>query len=315
MYMKSSDALNGAGRFEPLLNQAISMDSMRVGIVHPCDEYALTAAVEAADAKLMDPIFFAPTEKLKRIAIKAELDLSKYQIIDVPHSHAAAQESVRWASDRRVMALMKGSLHTDELMSAVLNRDSNLRTGRRASHVFMLDIPTHDKLLFLSDAAINIQPDLVAKADILRNAVDFAYAFGIVMPNVAILSAIETINPKIVSTVDAAALCKMVERGQIGGATVDGPLAFDNAISAEAARVKGIVSAVSGRVDILIAPDMEAANLMVKQLVYMANAGIAGVVTGLKVPIILNSRADSVSARLASCAVAAVYARHLREQR
>jgi phosphate acetyltransferase len=312
--MKASKASNDMGRFGALLRRAADIGAMRVGVVHPCDEYSFTAAVEAADAGLINPIFFAPIEKLKRVAAKAAVDLTKYELVDVPHSHAAAQESVKWASERRIAALMKGSLHTDELMSAALSRHSNLRTGCRASHVFMIDLPTHNKLLFLSDGAINIQPDLLAKADILRNAIDFARAFDVVAPHVAILSAIETINPKIVSTVDAAALCKMAERGQIEGAIVDGPLAFDNAISAEAARVKGIVSPVSGRVDVMIAPDMESANLMVKQLVYLAGACAAGVVTGLKVPIVLNSRADPVSARLAACAVAALYAGHLRER-
>jgi phosphotransacetylase len=312
--MKISHAIDNTGRFGPILKRALSIEPIRVGVVHPCDEYALTSAVEAASKSLIAPILFAPIAKLHRIAVQAGIDLSSYEMVDVPHSHAAAQEAVKWASERRVQALMKGSLHTDELMSAVLSHDSGLRTDRRASHVFIIDVPNYNKLLFLSDGAINIQPDLIVKADILRNAIDLAHGFGIAQPRVAILSAIETINPKIVSTVDAAALCKMVERGQIKDAIVDGPLAFDNAISAEAARIKGIASSVSGLVDVLIAPDMEAANLMVKQLVYLAAARTAGIVVGLKVPIILSSRSDSVLARLASCAVAKLYAAHLRQR-
>jgi phosphate acetyltransferase len=308
--MKLDDLVAGSGRFEILLRQAAALGPVSTGVVHPCQPDALAGAMQAAQAGLIEPVFFAPANKLGRIAEQAGIDLSGYQLIDVPHSHAAADVAVSWARDRKIAALMKGSLHTDELMSAALNHGSALRTERRASHVFVLDVPSYSRLLLMSDGAINIQPDLEIKADIVRNAIDLAHALGIAEPRVAILSALETVTPKIIATVDAAALCKMAERGQITGAVLDGPFAFDNAISAEAARIKGIVSPVPGHADILIAPDLESGNLLVKQLEYLAGARTAGIVMGLTVPIMLTSRADPVAARLASCALAVLQAHH-----
>jgi phosphate acetyltransferase len=308
--MKLDDLVADSGRFEVLLRQAAAFGPIKTGVVHPCQQEALAGAVQAAQSGLITPVFFAPAVKLGRIAEQAGIDLSAYPVIDVPHSHAAAHEAVAWAGAHKLAALMKGSLHTDELMSAALNHESALRTERRASHVFVLDVPSYSRLLLMSDGAINIQPDLEAKADIVRNAIDLAHALGIAEPRVAILSALETVTPKIVATVDAAALCKMAERGQITGAVVDGPFAFDNAISAEAARIKGIDSPVPGNADILIAPDLESGNLLVKQLEYLAGARTAGLVMGLKVPIMLTSRADPVAARLASCALAVLQAHY-----
>jgi phosphotransacetylase len=246
------------------------------------------------------------------VAEKSGLDITPYEIIDVPHSHGAAAEAVNLVRTGRAELLMKGSLHTDELMGEVMKRDTGLRTGRRVSHAFIMDVPTYPKPLVITDAAINIQPTLEDKVDIIQNAIDLARALGIENPRVAILSAVETVNPKIPSTIEAAALCKMADRGQITGGVLDGPLALDNAISEEAARIKGIDSPVAGHADILVVPNLEAGNMLAKNLSFLANADAAGLVLGARVPIILTSRADSVMTRMASCAVAALYAHRLR---
>jgi phosphotransacetylase len=253
---------------------------------------------------LIVPILVGPRSKIEAIAKAAGIDISKYEIVDTPNSHASAAKAVELLREARAELLMKGSLHTDELMSAVVSREGGLRTGRRISHVFVMDIPTYHKVLFITDGAINIAPTLEDKVDICQNAVDLITALGVTDPKVAILSAVETVTSKIPSTVDAAALCKMAERGQIAGAILDGPLAFDNAISKEAAHTKGIRSRVAGDPDILLAPDLEAGNMLAKQLSFLANADSAGLVLGARVPIILTSRADSVRARIASCGVA-----------
>ena len=280
-------------------------------IAHPCDETSLSGAVEAAEAGVIAPILVGPPDKIHAVAAEAGLDISKLEIVPAPHSHAAAQTAVELIRAGRGSLLMKGSLHTDELMGAVVRKDTGLRTARRVSHVFIMDVPTYPKLLFITDAAINIAPTLEDKVDIVQNAVDLARALGIAEPKVAILSAVETVNPKIPSTIDAAALCKMAERGQITGAQLDGPLALDNAISLEAARIKHIVSPVAGQADILVVPDLEAGNMLAKNLTFLANADAAGIVLGARVPIVLTSRADSVTTRMASCAVAALYAHRI----
>jgi phosphotransacetylase/acyl dehydratase len=296
-------------KFEPLLAAARALEPMAAAIVHPCSESALRAAVEAADCGLIRPILVGPEAKLRALAGSIDVDLSPYRIVDVPHSHAAAEAAVALVRAGEAEVLVKGSLHTDELLGAVVARDRGLRTERRLSHVFLMDVPTYPKLLLVTDAAINIVPTLDEKRDICQNAIDLARALGIVRPKVAILSAVETVNSKMPSTTEAASLCKMAERGQISGGVLDGPLAMDNAISAEAAAVKGIRSEVAGDPDILLVPDLEAGNILAKQLTFMANADAAGVVVGARVPIVLTSRADGVRARLASCAVAVLMAR------
>jgi phosphate acetyltransferase len=295
-------------KFEPLLDAAEALDPVPTAVAHPCSETTLEAAVRAAERSLIVPILVGPAAKLASVAASIGIDLSRFRIVDVPHSHAAADAAVELVRCGDASLLMKGSLHTEELLGAVVRRDSGLRTERRLSHVFMMDVPTYHKLLLITDAAINIFPTLLEKRDICQNAIDLAQALGIVQPKVAILSAIETINPKMPSTTDAAALCKMADRDQITGGIIDGPLAMDNAISARAASVKGIRSRVAGDPDVLLVPDMEAGNILAKQLSFMANAEAAGLVLGARVPIILTSRADSVRARLASCAVAVLMA-------
>ena len=277
---------------------------MTTAVAHPCDESSLTAAVEAAEADLIRPVLVGPEAKVRAVAGQFGLDIRPYPLVDAPHSHAAAAKAVEIVRTGEAEALMKGSLHTDELMAEVVRKDTGLRTERRISHVFIMDVPTYPKPLAVTDAAINIFPDLETKVDIVQNAIDMAHALGRDLPKVAILSAVETVTPKIPSTIDAAALCKMAERGQITGALLDGPLAFDNAISKEAAEIKGIRSEVAGGPDILVVPDLEAGNMLAKQLSFLANADAAGIVLGARVPIILTSRADTVRARLASCAVA-----------
>jgi phosphotransacetylase/acyl dehydratase len=283
-------------------------------VVHPCERTSLTGAIEAAKAGLIVPVLVGPPEKIRAAALAERLDIEAFEIVAVPHSHAAAERAVAMANAGLVDALMKGSLHTEELMSAVVASATGLRTSRRVSHVFVMDVPTYPRLLLVTDAAINILPDVAAKADICQNAIDLAHVLGIGQPKVAILSAVEIVNPKIPGTLDAAALCKMAERGQITGAILDGPLAFDNAISAEAARAKGIVSPVAGLADILLVPDLEAGNMLAKQLQYLAGADGAGIVLGARVPIVLTSRADSVRTRLASTAVLKLVA-HARRER
>lgn len=287
-----------------LLALTRGLPPISVAVVHPCSEDALRGALDARECGLIVPILVGPEARIRQVAAAAQIDLTGQRIVDMPHSHAAAAAAVAMARQGDVQALMKGSLHTDELMSEVVKAVEGLRTERRISHVYVLDVPTYPKQLLISDAAINVEPDLVAKRDIVQNAIDLAHALGIAAPKVAILAAVEVVNPVMRSTLDAAALCKMADRGQITGGVLDGPLAFDNAISARAAQDKGIVSPVAGDADILIAPDLEAGNMLAKQLQYLADAQAAGIVLGAKVPIILTSRADEASVRVASCALA-----------
>jgi phosphate acetyltransferase len=276
--------------------------------VHPCDETSLRGAVEAAEAKIIKPVLVGPQSRIGALATSLNLDIASLPVVDTPYSHASAAKSVEIVRAGEADALMKGSLHTDELMAEVVNKDTGIRTARRISHVFIMDVPTYPKPLFITDAAVNIFPTLEDKVDIVQNAIDLAHALLIERPKVAILSAVETITSKIPSTIDAAALCKMAERGQITGAVLDGPLALDNAINREAASIKHITSLVAGDADILLVPDLEAGNMLAKELTFLANADAAGIVLGARVPIILTSRADNVRAHMASCAVAALYA-------
>ena len=294
-----------------MLTKTKSLKPVVTAVAHPCEESALSGAIEAANLGLIIPILVGPRGKIESIAKSAGVDISKYEIVDTPHSHASATKSVELVREARAELLMKGSLHTDELMAAVVSREGGLRTNRRISHVFVMDVPTYHKVLFVTDGAINIAPTLEDKADICQNAIDLIMALGLKRPKVAILAAVETVTSKMPATIDAAALCKMADRGQITGAILDGPLAFDNAISKEAAGTKGIRSEVAGDPDILLAPDLESGNILAKQLSFLANADSAGLVLGARVPIILTSRADSVRARIASCGVAmlAVHAR------
>jgi phosphotransacetylase len=292
--------------YPTLIERCASVEPVGTAVAHPCDESSLRGAIEAADAKLIRPILVGPEAKIRSVAEQLGLDLAPYSLVDVPHSHAAAAKAVEIVRAGEADALMKGSLHTDELMGEVVRKDTGLRTERRICHAFIMDVPTYPKALVVTDAAINIFPDLETKVDIVQNAIDMAHAFGRELPKVAILSAVETVTPKIPSTIDAAALCKMADRGQITGGLLDGPLAFDNAISKEAAEIKGIRSEVAGDADILLVPDLEAGNMLAKQLSFLANADAAGIVLGARVPVILTSRADSVRARMASCAIAAL---------
>ncbi len=289
--------------FVKLFKRCEALPPVTCAIVHPCDRDSLLGPIEAARRGLIIPVLIGPEAKIRAVARAEGVDLSSYQVVGVEHSHAAAEKAVEMARAGSVEALMKGSLHTDELMSSVVPTATGLRTARRISHVFVLDVPTYPRLLMVTDAAINLYPTLEDKVDICQNAIDLAHILGIAEPKVAILSAVETINPKIPGTLDAAALCKMADRGQITGALLDGPLAFDNAISAEAARTKRISSAVAGAADILLVPDLEAGNMLAKQLQYLAGADSAGIVCGTRVPIVLTSRADSVRTRLVSAAV------------
>jgi phosphate acetyltransferase len=298
----------GTGKYEALLSRCKDIGAVPTAVAHPCDDASLGAVVESARAGIITPILVGPAEKIRRAAKESKLDISPYEVIDAPHSHASAAGAVELIRLGRAKLLMKGSLHTDELMGEVVKRETGLRTARRISHVFMMDVPTYHKVFAITDAAINIFPSLEDKVDILQNAIDFLVALGWKQPKIAILSAVETINPKIPSTIEAAALCKMAERGQIRGGILDGPLAFDNAISAEAARIKKIESSVAGDPDIMLVPDLEAGNMLVKNLTFLSRADGAGVVLGARVPIILTSRADNQRTRMASCAVAALYA-------
>jgi phosphate acetyltransferase len=305
-------ATNGRVKYEALINLSRDVPPVRTAVVHPCDEGSLAGALDAAKAAIIDPILVGPRGKIEKFAGLIGRDISEYELIDVPHSHAAAEKAVELVRAGKADALMKGSLHTDELMSEVVRKDTGIRTERRVSHVFIMDVPTYHKPLFITDAAVNIFPDLDDKVDIVQNAIDLAIALGVARPKVAILSAAETVTSKIPSTIDAAALCKMADRGQIKGGILDGPLAFDNAISVVAARVKNIESDVAGDADILVVPDLEAGNMLAKVITFIAQADGAGIVLGARVPIALTSRADSPRARLASCAVAAVYAHAMR---
>jgi phosphotransacetylase/acyl dehydratase len=297
-------------RYERLIEMTRGLSPIRTAVVHPVDTPSLLGAVEAARAKLIVPILVGPESRIRAAAALAGLDLSPYEIVPTEHSAAAAVQAVAMARAGKVDALMKGSLHTEELMHAVVDGVLGLRTERRISHVFAIDAPDYPKALFITDAAINIYPTLADKRDIIQNAIELAHSLGIPQPRVAILSAVETVTESIHSTLDAAALCKMADRGQITGAILDGPLAFDNAVSAEAAKMKGIVSPVTGRADIFVVPDLEAGNMLAKQLEYLADAEIAGIVLGARVPIILTSRADKTLARLGSCAIALLLVRH-----
>lgn len=298
----------GPSKYDRLIARAQAETPSRSVVAHPCDEASLRGALEAAEARLIEPILVGPEAKIRNVADEHGLDLGTTEVVDAPHSDAAAALAVKLIREGRGELLMKGSLHTDELMREVAASATGLRTKRRISHVFVMDVPGHEDTLFITDAAINIFPDLDAKRDIIQNAIDLWAAVGLGRPRVAILSAVETVTQKIPSTIEAAALCKMADRGQITGADLDGPLAFDNAISPEAARIKGIVSEVAGRGQILVVPDLEAGNMLAKNLTFLSHADAAGVVLGARVPIILTSRADTVRARLASCAVASLYA-------
>lgn len=299
-------------RLNTLLSLADSLQALRCAVVHPCDLESLAGALDAAQRGLIVPVLVGPIGKIRAAAVAGNLSLDGIELIDVPHSHAAAEQAAQMAARGEVEILMKGSLHTDELIHAVLMQ-KELATGRRLSHVFRFDVPMYPKPLMVTDAALNIAPTLLEKVDIVRNAIDFAHIMGNLQPKVALLSAVETVTPAIPSTLDAAALCKMADRGQIKGAIVDGPLAFDNAISAHAAQVKQIISPVAGDADILVAPDLESANMLAKQLEYMAGAMGAGVVLGARVPIALTSRADGPAVRIGSALLALLVAHHLRE--
>lgn len=283
---------------------------LRLAVCHPCDEISLKATFAAAEKKLIEPVLVGPERKLRHLAQQVNLDLTGVSIIDVPHSHAAAMESVSLARRTEVAAIMKGSLHTEELMKAVVSTDCGLRTGRRMSHVFVMRVKDYPRLLLITDAAVNIFPTLEEKADIVQNAIHLSQALGTKTPRIAILSAVETVTSKLRSTIDAAALCKMADRGQITGGILDGPLAFDNAVSLLAAGVKGIHSPVAGMADILVVPDIESGNMLAKQLEYFAGAESAGLVLGARVPIILTSRADPIEARVRSCAIACLLKGH-----
>src|SRR3954468_21318517 len=306
---------SGTGKYEQLLARCEGLAPVPTAVAHPCEAGALSGAVEASRRGLIVPLLVGPAARIRQTAESAGIVLGKLEIIDAPHSRAAAARAVELVREGRAEVLMKGSLHTDELMGAVVSRERGLRTARRISHVFVMDVPTYHKPLIVTDGAINIAPALEDKADICQNAIDLMISLGVAQPKVAILAAVETVTSKMPATIDAAALCKMAERGQITGAIVDGPLAFDNAISREAAAIKGITSEVAGDPDILLAPDLEAGNILAKQLSFLANADSAGMVLGARVPIVLTSRADSVRSRIASCAVAALVAHARRGSR
>lgn len=294
-------------RLAALVAQARKLPAVRAAVVHPCDRASLEGAMAARALNMIDPILVGPRRKIEATAASAQMSLQGVTIEDAPHSHAAAARAVELVRAGRAQAIMKGSLHTDEVMSAIVARDTGLRTERRVSHIFVIDAPLYPKLMLVSDAAINIAPDLVEKRDIVQNAIDLARAIGIARPKVALLSAVETVTPKLASTVEAAALCKMADRGQIVGGELDGPLAFDNAISRQAAEDKGIVSNVAGDADILIVPDLVSGNVLAKQLVFLAGAEYSGLVLGARCPVMLTSRADGPPARIASAALAQLY--------
>jgi phosphate acetyltransferase len=306
--IRTESAAPQGGKYDRLIAKAKSVPAARTIVVHPCDETSLRGPVEAAQAGIIVPILVGPAARIDAVARSHGLDIGKFEVVDVPHSDAAAAKAVEMIHQAKGELLMKGSLHTDELMRAVTASSTGLRTARRISHVFIMDVPTYSETLFITDAAINIFPDLDAKRDIIQNAIDLFTQVGLGTPRVAILSAVETVTSKIPSTIEAAALCKMADRGQITGGIVDGPFAFDNAIDPEAARIKGIQSPVAGRAQILVVPDLEAGNMLAKNLVFLSKADAAGLVLGARVPIILTSRADSVRSRMASCAVAVLYA-------
>jgi phosphate acetyltransferase len=305
-------AIPPAGRrhekYERLVQAAQRLPPVTTAVAHPCDDVSLESAVEAARLDLIVPILVGPAARIRDVAARASCDIGALEIVDAAHSHDSAAKAVELVRSGRAEALMKGSLHTDELMGAVVSRDAGIRTARRISHCFIMDVPGHADALIITDAAVNIAPTLEEKVDIVQNAIDLAHAMGAPEVRVAILSAMETVNPKVLSTVEAAALCKMADRGQITGGLLDGPLALDNAISPEAAAIKHIVSPVAGRANVLVVPDLEAGNMLAKSLSFLAGADAAGIVLGARVPIILTSRADALLTRLASCAVAVLVA-------
>lgn len=303
-----------AARYQSLLARAKGMESIPMAVAHPCDAESLGGVMTALRADLIVPILVGPAARIRAVAEEHDFDLKGIEIVDAPHSHAAAAQAVALVRAGRAEALMKGSLHTDELMEEVVASGSGLRTERRISHVFLADVPTYPRPLLITDAAINIDPSLAEKVDIVQNAIDLAHVLGVAEPKVAILAAVETVNPAMRATTDAAALCKMADRRQIAGGVLDGPLAFDNAVSLVAAKTKGILSAVAGRADILVVPDLESGNMLAKQLEYLAGALLAGVVAGASVPIVLTSRADSAESRAASCAIAVLMA-HAKRKR
>ena len=305
---------SGTGKYEQLLARCRNLEPVATAVAHPCEASALAGALEAGEMKLITPILVGPAQRIAEIARQNGLNLGRTRIVDAPHSHDSAARAVELVRRGEAELLMKGSLHSDELLGAVVAKDTGLRTGRRISHVFIMDVPTYHKVLIVTDAAINIAPALEDKVDICQNAIDLVVSLGLARPKVAILAAVETVNSKMPSTIDAAALCKMAQRGQIKGGLLDGPLAFDNAISSEAAKVKGIHSEVAGDPDILLVPDLEAGNILAKQLTFLASADSAGLVLGARVPIILTSRADSVRSRIASCAVAVLAVRARQSQ-
>ena len=305
------DAVTSHSHYERLIAKARELEPVATAVAHPCSEFSLRGAFEAGEEGLIRPILVGPAARITAIAKQAQLDVSFFEIVDTPHSVASAERAVALVREGKAALLMKGSLHTDELLSACMHKDTGLRTGRRVSHVFIMDVPTYSDPLFITDAAVNIFPDLESKRDIIQNAIDLHLGLGLGAPRVAILSAVETVTAKIPSTIEAAALCKMADRKQITGGELDGPLALDNAISLDAARIKGIVSKVAGQAQILVVPDLEAGNMLAKNLSFLAGADAAGIVLGARVPVILTSRADNVKARLASCAVAGLYAHYL----
>ncbi|MCC8999716.1 MAG: phosphate acetyltransferase [Candidatus Contendobacter sp.] len=300
-------------KYEYLIARCKALTPVPTAVAHPCDESSLKGAVEAAELGILQPILVGPRAKIEAVAAQFQINISGYEIVDAPHSHAAAELAVQLVREGKAEMLMKGSLHTDELMGAVVRTGTGLRTERRISHAFIMDVPSLDRAIIVTDAAINIFPTLEDKMHIIQNAIDLVQALGFPQPKVAILSAMETVNPKVQSTIEAAALCKMADRKQITGGILDGPLALDNAIDLAAAQIKKIDSPVAGYADILVVPDLEAGNMLAKSLTFMADADAAGIVLGARAPIILTSRADSVTTRLASCAVAALVAQARRE--
>ncbi|CAL8478488.1 MULTISPECIES: phosphate acetyltransferase [Caballeronia] len=301
-------------KYERLIEVCRTLPPLVVAVVHPCDRTSLESAVKAHEMGLISPLLVGPRERIREVAEECGLNIAGLPIVDAPHSHASAEKAVELVREAKAEALMKGSLHTDEVMAAVVKREGGLRTQRRVSHCFIMDVPGHENVLIISDAAINIAPTLADKVDIVQNAIDLGHALRLEEVRVAILSAMETVNPKVPSTLEAAALCKMVDRHQITGALVDGPLALDNAIDLEAAKTKKIDSPVAGRANVLIVPDLEAGNMLAKSLSFLAGADAAGIVLGARVPIILTSRADSLQSRLASCAIASLVASKRREE-
>lgn len=312
--MAEPAAIQGHDKYDLVLAMARRHPPLPTAVVHPCDEISLTGVIEAHRLGLIAPILVAPPARLHALAARLGCDISGFPLVESLHSHDSAARAVALVREAKAEALMKGSLHTDELMAAVVARDTGIRTERRLSHCFIMDVPNHTAPLIITDAAVNIAPSLEDKVDIVQNAIDLSHALGMDNPLVAILSAMETVNPKVPSTIEAAALCKMADRGQITGGTLDGPLALDNAISPEAAAIKHIVSPVAGRANILVVPDLEAGNMLAKSLSFLAGAESAGIVLGARVPIILTSRADSAVTRVASCAVAVLMAAALRKK-